>query len=79
MIRPAALSDVASFYAGHGYRLDGVLFMEKWLVPEPGPSFIPNEPGRSPTVPSPGAGGWRDIQPDLAAEPYVFAGADQSA
>jgi uncharacterized protein len=71
-------ADVASFYARRGYRRDGVLFMEKWLVPEPGPSFfIPNEPGRSPAVPSPAAGGWRDIQPDLAAEPYVFATAGQ--
>jgi uncharacterized protein len=69
---------VASFYARLGYRRDHLLFMDKWLVPEPGPSlFIPNEPGRSPAVPSPAAGGWRDIQPDLAAEPYVFAGADQ--
>jgi uncharacterized protein len=52
--------------------------MDKWLVPEPGtPFFIPNEPGRSPAVPSSAAGGWRDIQPDLAAEAYVFAAADQ--
>lgn len=32
---------------------------------------------RSPTDPAPGAGDWRDIQPDLATEPYVFAAADQ--
>jgi uncharacterized protein len=32
---------------------------------------------RSPAGPSPRAGGWRDIRPDLAAEPYVFATADQ--
>jgi uncharacterized protein len=70
---------VASFYARRGYRRDDLLFMEKWLVPEPGsPFFIPNESWPSPSVPSPAAGRWRDIQPGLAAEPYVFAAADQS-
>jgi uncharacterized protein len=69
---------VASFYASLGYRRDDLLFMEKWLVPEPGPAFfIPNEPDRSPPLPSSAAGRWRDIRPDLAAEPYVFAAADQ--
>jgi uncharacterized protein len=68
---------VASFYASLGYRPDDLLFMEKWLVPEPGTAFfIPNEPDRSPPLPSSAAGGWRDIQPDLATEPYVFAAAD---
>jgi hypothetical protein len=41
---------------------------------EPGiTSFIPNDPARSPRVSAPVAGGWRDIQPDLFAEQYVFA------
>jgi uncharacterized protein len=39
--------------------------MEKWL--------IPNEPGSPSPAPVPAPGGWRDIQPDLSGEPYVFA------
>ena len=58
---------VAGFYARHGYRQDELLFMEKWLIPVPADPFIPNECG------SPAARGWRDIRPDLSAEPYVFA------
>ena len=56
---------VASFYAQHGYRQDDLLFMENGI--------IPNEPGYPAPVPVPAPGGWRDIQPDLSAEPYVFA------
>jgi len=47
--------------------------MERWLVPEPGPVSIPNEPARSPSARSPVTRGWRDIQPDLAGDQYVFA------
>ena len=34
--------------------------------------IIPNEPGYPSPAPRPAPGGWRDIQPDLSAEPYVF-------
>ena len=34
--------------------------------------IIPNEPGYPSPAPAPAPGGWRDIQPDLSAEPYVF-------
>ncbi len=71
---------VAGFYARRGYRQDELLFMEKWLVPEPGTiSFIPNDPARSPRVSAPLAGGWRDIRPDLSAEQYVFAAGKAAA
>jgi uncharacterized protein len=56
-------ADVTGFYAAAGYRSCELAFMEKWLVPEPdGPARF-----------DPAAGGWRDLQPDLRAEPYVFA------
>jgi GNAT superfamily N-acetyltransferase len=85
---------VASFYAAHGYRREGLVFMEKWLVREPSSLFPPNGPPASPQATSPAAspaaaspaaaspaaaagapaaGDWSDIQPDLYAEPYVFA------
>jgi GNAT superfamily N-acetyltransferase len=64
---------VAGFYPRLGYRSDELLFMEKWLVPEPGDLFIPNGPGDPAPAPAPAPAGWRDIRPDLAAEPYVFA------
>jgi hypothetical protein len=63
---------VASFYARLGYRRDELLFMEKWLIPEPG-NLIPNGPGYPSPAPVPAPDGWRDIQPDLSAEPYVVA------
>jgi GNAT superfamily N-acetyltransferase len=56
---------VAGFYARRGYRQDDLLFMEKWI--------IPNGPGYPSSAPLPASAGWRDIQPDLSAEPYVFA------
>jgi uncharacterized protein len=68
---------VAGFYTGLGYRRDDLLFMEKWLVPEPGPAAIADEPSRPATARRPGPGGWRDIEPALAADQYVFATADQ--
>jgi len=45
--------------------------MEKWL--------IPNEPGYPSPAPVPAPGGWRDIQPDLSGEPYVFAAGEPPA
>jgi GNAT superfamily N-acetyltransferase len=64
---------VAGFYGTLGYRRDAVTFMEKWLVPQPPvSSFPPNGPESCPQVNSPAAS-WSDIQPDLRAEPYVFA------
>ena len=36
-------------------------------VPRPSGPLVPNEPG----VPAPAS--WRDIRPELSAEPYVFA------
>jgi uncharacterized protein len=68
---------VAGFYTGLGYRRDDLLFMEKWLVPEPGPAAIADEPSRPATARRPGPGSWRDIEPALAADQYVFATADQ--
>ena len=62
---------VAGFYARLGYRPDDLLFMEKWLVPEP--EDIPNGPGDPSPAPGPAPEGWRDIRPELSAEPYVFA------
>ncbi len=71
---------VTAFYAGLGYRGDQLLFMEKWLAPDPGPfpSFVRNEPWSPSRVAAPKPGGWRDIRPGLSAEPYVYATADQS-
>ena len=50
--------------------------MEKWLVPGPSGPMVPNEPG----VPAPASAsappGWREILPELSAEPYVFAAAE---
>jgi uncharacterized protein len=67
---------VAGFYARFGYRPDELLFMEKWLVTEPGTASIgPNEPAQSPSGRPPASGGWRDIRPDLSGEQYVFAAA----
>ena len=34
---------VAGFYARYGYQPDELLFMEKWLVPPPGTTIIPND------------------------------------
>jgi uncharacterized protein len=68
---------VAGFYARLGYRRDDVLFMEKWLLPEPGSAAIPGEPSPPPAVPRPLPGHWRDVEPVLAAEQYVFAAADR--
>jgi uncharacterized protein len=65
-------SAVTSFYAGRGYRSYEVGFMQKWLVPEPR-LFMPNGLDASPRPSDPAAVGWRDIGPDLSAEPYVFA------
>ena len=62
---------VAGFYARLGYRPDDLLFMAKWLVPEP--EDIPNGPGDPSPAPGPAPEGWRDIRPELSAEPYVFA------
>jgi hypothetical protein len=75
---------VASFYATLGYRRDALVFMEKWLVPQPVSSFPPNGPESCPQATSPAASSaaaerapaaddWSDIQPDLHAEPYVVA------
>ena len=50
--------------------------MEKWLVAGPSGPMVPNEPG----VPAPASAsalpGWREILPELSAEPYVFAAAE---
>lgn len=64
---------VSGFYARRGYRPDRLLFMEKWLVPEPGELYIPNDPGAPSSPPSPSPAAWHDIMPELSAEPYVFA------
>ena len=75
---------VASFYAARGYRWDELVFMEKWLVPDPSSLFPPNGPPASPQATSsavssaaaagaPAVDNWSDIRPDLHAEPYVFA------
>lgn len=58
---------VVGFYARLGYRQDELLFMEKWLVADPA-SF--------PQASEPATRSWHQIQPDLAAEPYVFATSD---
>ena len=42
------------------------------MVRPPDP-FIPNGRGDLAPAPAPARPGWRDIRPDLAAEPYVFA------
>jgi GNAT superfamily N-acetyltransferase len=68
---------VAGFYTRLGYRRDDLLFMEKWLVPEPGPAAMPGEPSPPPTVRRPVPGDWRDVEPALAADQYVFATADR--
>jgi len=62
---------MAGSYAQRGYRRDDLLFMEKWLNP--------NEPGSPFPAPVPAPGGWRDIQPDLSGEPYVFAAGEPPA
>jgi GNAT superfamily N-acetyltransferase len=64
---------VASFYARLGYRPDELLFMEKWLVPEPDDLYVPNGAGNPGPAPVSAPDGWRDIRPELSAEPYVFA------
>jgi GNAT superfamily N-acetyltransferase len=64
---------VASFYARLGYRPDELLFMEKWLVPEPDDLYVPNGAGNPDPAPVSAPDGWRDIRPELSAEPYVFA------
>jgi uncharacterized protein len=64
---------VASFYTRLGYRPDELLFMEKWLVPEPDDLYVPNGPGDPDPAPASAPDGWRDIRPELSAEPYVFA------
>jgi len=64
---------VAGFYARLGYRQEELLFMEKSLIPEPENILIPNVPGYPSPPPAPADHGWRDIRPDLFAEPYVFA------
>jgi uncharacterized protein len=68
---------VAGFYATLGYQRDDLLFMEKWLAPEPGPAAMPGEPSPPPVARGPVAGGWRDVEPALAADQYVFATVDQ--
>lgn len=69
---------VAGFYARFGYRPDDLLFMEKWLVTEPGTASIgPNEPAQSPRDRPPASGGWRDIRPRVSGEQYVFAAVGQ--
>jgi hypothetical protein len=45
--------------------------MEKWLGSEP--EDVPNGPGHPAPAPVPAPTGWRDIRPELSAEPYVFA------
>ena len=37
------------------------------------PEDIPNGPGDPAPPPGPAPAGWRDIRPELSAEPYVFA------
>jgi GNAT superfamily N-acetyltransferase len=69
---------VASFYTKLGYRRDDLLFMEKWLVPEPGPDAIPAEPPRPRAARRPLPGDWPDVEPALATEQYVFATADRA-
>ncbi len=64
---------VTSFYAAAGYRPRELGFMEKWLVPTPDDLFVPNGHACSAPATDPAAGGWRDIEPDLHAEQYVFA------
>ena len=59
---------VAGFYARLGYRPDDLLFMEKWLVPETEDN--PKGPGEHTQAPGPAPEGWRDIRPELSAEPY---------
>ncbi|MGH3198998.1 MAG: ACT domain-containing protein [Streptosporangiaceae bacterium] len=44
-----------------------------WLVPEPDDLYIPNGPGDPDPAPASAPDGWRDIRPELSAEPYVFA------
>jgi uncharacterized protein len=68
---------VASFYTRLGYCPRELLFMEKWLVREPGaPFLIPTDHPGSPQAHPPAVGGWHDIKPDLSGEQYVFAAAD---
>ena len=64
---------VAGFYTRLGYRPHELLFMEKWLVPGPWSPMVPNEPGVPAPAPASAPSGWRDILPELSAEPYVFA------
>jgi hypothetical protein len=46
---------------------------ERRPVPEPSGSMIPNGPGLPAPAPAPASAPWRDIRPELSAEPYVFA------
>ena len=39
----------------------------------------PEGPGYPAPAPVPAPGGWRDIQPDLSGEPYVFAASEPPA
>jgi uncharacterized protein len=67
---------VNGFYARLGYQRDDLLFMEKWLEPEPGPAAA-DERSRLLAARGPDPDSWRDLQPALAADQYVFATADQ--
>ncbi|MBV9379531.1 MAG: GNAT family N-acetyltransferase [Streptosporangiaceae bacterium] len=58
---------VARFYERLGYRLDELVFMEKWI--------IPNETWH--TCQPAGSGQWHDLSPELHAIPYVFATAPE--
>ena len=50
---------------------DNLLFMEKWLIPKD-LALPPRRPCLRP-------GGWRDIQPDLSGELYVFTAGEPPA
>jgi hypothetical protein len=49
------------------------MFPDKQPVPEPSGPLVPNGPGVPAPAPVPAAAPWRDIRPELSAEPYVFA------
>jgi hypothetical protein len=46
---------------------------ERRPVPEPSGPMVPNGPGLPAPAPASASAPWRDIRPELSAEPYVFA------
>ena len=50
--------------------------VRNWTIREWNEALVPNEPGVPAPAPASAPSGWRDILPELSAEPYVFAAAE---